>query len=178
MRTLRKACRDAFSVFSGAGQDMGILISRLREMNASHTADTLTRPLLVQKLGGVARLCQSRLDGHVKNGSLEDDLTYRVKLFEAVRRTDNALDVSDEVNVQVNEFIKRCFRGETNKLHHPPAKDPEKNTRNANDALEVFLGGIISRLEENSERSNPPKAETAIDIASEDSDIPGIEFLN
>lgn len=170
---------------------MGILISRLREMDASHTADTLTRPLLVQKLDGVARLCESRLDGHIQNGSLEDDLvsepedtldslseTYRVKLFEAVRRPDDAPDVSGEVNLEVNEFIKRCFRGQTKRLHHPPAKDPEKSTRNANDALEVFLGEIIGRLEEKSEGSNPPKAETAINIASENSDIPGIEFLN
>src|SRR5689334_20623422 len=43
MAALRKATREALSLFAGAGQDMAILISQLRDMDVTHTADMLTR---------------------------------------------------------------------------------------------------------------------------------------
>jgi len=182
MASLRKASRDSFSVFSGAGQDMGVLLSRLREMDVNHTADTLMQPVLAHKLDAVTRLCQKRLDNCTENGALEDGSitdsedsldnlseTYRVRLCEAVRRSDDASDVPGKANLQVDDFIMQCLRGETKKVHRPQVKPPGKGVGNANAALEVFLDGIINTLQEKGGRDDLIWAENAVDLVSEDS---------
>lgn len=170
---------------------MAVLISRLREMDVTYTADTLTRPVLAQKLDAVARLCQTRLDNYARDGPLGDDSvsesedsldnlseTYRVKLFEAVQRPDDTSDVSGKANLKVDEFIKRCLQGETRKVHHPQVKNPERGAQNANDALEVFLDGFINTLQEKSGKCDLVRAKTVVDVGSEDSDVAGMDLLN
>jgi hypothetical protein len=190
MATLHKASRETFSLFAGASQDMAILINELRDMDAAHTAEKLTRPVLTQKLDAVAQLCQSRLDNYTQTGPLEDapesdaddtldglSATYRTKLLEAVRRVNDASETSGVMNSEIDEFVRRCLHGETKNVRHARAKKPEEPTRNADDALEVFLDGIMSNLQEKEDGGGIVRIESGLGVASEDSDMVDIDIL-
>jgi hypothetical protein len=187
-----KTSRAAFSVFSCAGQDVAVLINGLRDMDVTHTADALTRPVLAEKLDIVAKLCQTRLSNYARNELLEEDdasgsednldghaNAYRLKLAGAVRRPDNQTPGdSSEVDSQVEEFIQRCLGGETRKPRHTETKKPEKRSaRNADEALEDFLDDILNRLQEdNGEGSlGSAVARNVVDV-SECSAMAGMDF--
>lgn len=192
---IRKTSRAAFSVFSGAGQDVAILINGLRDMDVARTADALTRPALAEKLGAVARLCQMKLSSYVRKGQVEDDEgselednldgladTYRLKLIGAVRRSDDrTLGDSSEVDSQVEEFIQRCLDGESRKTRYTETRKPEKRSaRNADEALEVFLDGILNKLQENKDGANfdGAVALNAINVVSEGSVMADMDLLD
>ncbi len=190
MATLRKASRETFSLFSGAGQDMAVLISKLRDMDAAHTAEKLTRPVLAQKLDAVARLCQTRLDSYTRNEPLEDGTesdpddtldglsnAYRAKLLEAIRRPSEAAETSGAMNSEVDEFVQQCLQGEAKTVRRIKVKKPEESTRNADDALEVFLDGIMSTLQEKNDGSVIARPGDSVDVASEDSDMVAMNVL-
>ena len=194
LTAIRKTSRAAFSVFSGAGQDVAVLINGLRDIDVTHAADALTRPALAEKLDIVARLCQTRLSNYVRNGSVEEDDTnepegnldgladaYRLKLAGAVRRPDDQTPGdSNEVDLQVDEFIQRCLSGETRKLRHTETRKPEKRSaRNADEALEVFLDGILNKLQQNDSGSRLDRAVARNDVAvSEASAMADMDFLD
>jgi hypothetical protein len=140
---------------------MAVLINTLRDMDVTHTADVLTKPVLAQKLDAVARLCQTRLSNYARDESFGDDRasglegldvlveTYRLKLLDAIGRPDEqAAGSSDGVDLRVDDFIKRCLRGETRKVHCAEARQPGKHARNADEALEVLLDGLLGTLKE------------------------------
>jgi hypothetical protein len=191
---IRKTSRAAFSVFSGAGQDVAVLINGLRDMDVTHTSDALTRPALAEKLDIVARLCQRRLSNYVRNGSVEEDDasepednldgladSYRLKLAGAVRRPDDqAPGDSSEVDSQVDEFIQRCLGGETRKARHTETRKSEKKSaRNADEALEDFLDGILNRLQESKDGGSLDRAvaRNVVDV-SEASAMAEMDFLD
>ena len=191
MAALRKASREAFSLFASAGQDMAILIDKLRDMDTTHTADKLTRPTLAQKLDAVAGLCQTRLNNYKLDGQLGDgpetdsddpidDLseTYRVKLFDAVRRPGDAAEVAETMDSEVDEFVKRCLQGDAKNVRHTKVKKPEEPTRDADGALEVFLDGIMNTLQEKNHGRSLVKAGNVVDIVSEDSDMTGMDVVD
>lgn len=189
---IRKTSRDAFSVFSSAGQDVALLINGLRDMDVAHTADALTRPVLADKLDVVAGLFQTRLSNYARSGPFEDDVsesgdnldvlaeTYRLKLDDATRRPDErAPGILSEVDSQVDEFIQRCLDGETRKARHTETKKPERRSaRNADEALEVFLDGVLNKLGKDKAGSISDKgaARNVDDVVSEGSVMADIDF--
>jgi hypothetical protein len=191
---IRKTSRAAFSVFSGAGQDIAVLINGLRDMDVTHTADALTRPVLAEKLDIVAKLCQTRLSNYIRNGSAEEDDAsepednldgladaYRLKLAGAVRRPDDQTHGdSREVVSQVDEFIQRCLGGETRKARHTETRKAEKRlARDADEALEVFLDGILNRLQESKGADSLGRVVARnVDDVSEDSAMADMDVLD
>ncbi|KAK4098819.1 hypothetical protein N658DRAFT_543497 [Parathielavia hyrcaniae] len=159
---LKQASRAAFSVFSGAGHDMAVFINKLRDMDVNHTASALARPVLAQKLDTVARLSQAKLGSYVRDepsggdaASEADDgpdvltETYRLKLLDVVQRPDQQVSTAtDGVDMRVDDFIKRYLQGETRKTQHPEVSQLEKQARNADEALEVLLDGILGTMKE------------------------------
>ncbi|KAK4129036.1 hypothetical protein N657DRAFT_630017 [Parathielavia appendiculata] len=170
---LRQASRAAFSVFSGAGHDMAVFINKLRDMDVTHTAHTLTRRDLARKLHTVAQLSQTKLGSYVRDEPFGGDAaskfdgggldvlaeTYRLKLLDAVQRPDGHVSAAvDGVDMRVDDSIKRYLRGETRKVHRPEVSQLKKPARNADEALEVFLDGILGTLQENKDRVSPSSA--------------------
>ena len=192
MTALRKASREAFSLFASAGQDMAILIEKLRGyMDTAHTADKLTRPALAQKLDAVAGLCQARLDSYKQDGQLGDgpetdsnnpldDLSeiYRVKLFDAVRRPGDAAEAAEMMDSEVAVFVKRCLQGDAKHVRHTKVKMLEEPARDVDGALEVFLDGIINTLQEGNHGCGLVEAGNAVTVVSEDSDMTGMDGLD
>jgi hypothetical protein len=163
-------------------------------MDVTHTSDALTRPALAEKLDIVARLCQRRLSNYVRNGSVEEDDasepednldgladSYRLKLAGVVRRPDDqASGDSSEVDSQVDEFIQRCLGGETRKARHTETRKSEKKSaRNADEALEDFLDGILNRLQESKDGGSLDRAvaRNVVDV-SEASAMAEMDFLD
>jgi hypothetical protein len=189
LAALRTTSRAAASVFSGAGQEMADLINNLQEMDAVHAADALTRPILALKLESVAQLCQARLESYAdgKRGSdlatePEDNLdglaqTYRAKLFDAVGKLDNAVDHPNEVDAQVDEFITRCLSGETTEIQRVEVKKPVKPAKNADDALEVLLDGIMNTFQETAGTSAQSNLGNAAVDVDEDLEMADIDLL-
>ena len=190
MTALRKASREEFSLFESAGQDMAILLDKLQDLDTADTADKLTRPALAQKLDAVAGLCQTRLNNYKQGGQLGDgpetDLdeplddvseTYRVKLFDAVRRSGDAAEVAETMDSEVDEFVKRCLQGDAKNIRHIKVRKPEESTRDADGALEVFLDGIMNTLQERNHGRDLVEVETVVDAVSEDSDMTGMDFM-
>lgn len=184
---LRKASSAAFAIFSGARQDMATLISKLRDMDVTHTADTIRRPVLAQKLDSVVALCQARLGpvgDEVLNEPSEDlnglAETYRLKLTEAARQSDDQSPrASGKVELRVDEFMRECLDGKPRVIPSIAAKTPDRPARNADEALEVLLDGIINTFQESREGRNFDRAvENIANIVSEDSDMAGIASMN
>lgn len=165
LTALRKASGAAFSIFSGAGHDMRILSGRLRDMNITDTDTTLRRPALNQKLDVVAQLCQTKLSSNVEDGleQLEDDSgselgvakgrvdgladTYRLKLCGAIRKpNDQTFEVYDKMNSEVDSFIERCVKGESQPepVSRPEVKKTDTSDRTADEALEAILDKMIA----------------------------------
>ncbi|KAK4149003.1 hypothetical protein C8A00DRAFT_19259 [Chaetomidium leptoderma] len=194
LTALQKTSRAVIPVFSNAGQDMAILVSRLRDMDVTHTANTLTRPVLAEKLDMVARLCQTKLSNCIQNGPPGDDVgdgsddnldvlseSYQLKLFEAVRQPGNQTTEKGlgEVDSQVDAFINRRLRGGPKKVHRAEARKPDKSARSADEALEVLLDGIINTLQEdkNGDGLDRAAAEDAAEVVSDDSDMAETDFM-
>jgi hypothetical protein len=164
---------------------MAVLINKLRDLDVTRTADALTRPVLSQKLDTVARLCQTRLNNYVRDESSGDDgasvlegldvlaETYRLKLLDAVQRSDEQVaEASDGVDLRVDDFIKRCLRGENRKIQHTQVREPEKPARNADEALEVLLDGILGTLQEDrGEVVSPFPLGADLDLAAGNADM-------
>lgn len=191
MAALRKASREAFSLFASAGEEIVILVDKLRDMHTAHTADKLTRPALAQKLDAVAGLFQTRLNNYKQEGLLGDghetdsdraldDLseTYRAKLLGAVRRLDDAAEAAETMDSEVDEFVKRCLQGDTKKAWRAKVKKQEEPTRDADDALEVFLDGMMNTLQENHHGRDISEVGNVANAVSDDSDMAGIDVLN
>lgn len=192
---LRKASQAAFSVFSSAGQDIAILIGGLRDMNTTHTADTLRRPVLVEKLDEVTRLCQTRPSKYTRSGPLGDDVAtesedsldglaeiFRLRLVEAIGQSnDQILARSSNMGSQVDEFIRRCLHGDAKKAHRArtKAKKPDRPAPNADEALGVFLDDILNTLQERRDDDSIDQVavKKVIDAATEDSNMSDISFL-
>ncbi|KAH6854128.1 hypothetical protein B0I37DRAFT_401169 [Chaetomium sp. MPI-CAGE-AT-0009] len=189
---LRKASSSAFAIFSGAGRDMTTLIDKLRDMDVTHTADTIRRPVLAEKLDSVVRLCQTRLSNCTRDGPVEDHNarelddsldglaeTYRLRLMEVVRQSDGqAPEISSNVDLQVDEFMKRCLYGTTKNITPPTAKKSDKPARNADEALEVLLDGIINTMQESRNGGNVDRTTAQdIDVVLEDSDMANTDIL-
>jgi hypothetical protein len=190
---LRKASRASFSVFSSAGQDMAVLINRLRAMDVTRTADTLRRPALAQKLDVVAKLCQTKLSSYVQNEPFGNDAAsesddslddlaeaYQLKLVQAVRRSDDKVfEDSGTMKMQVDEFMKRCLHGGTKRVPRTEARKPDRAARNADEALEVFLDGIINTLQENGGAGGCGHAAPGniVSLVSEDSDMAEMDLV-
>ncbi|KAK3300742.1 uncharacterized protein B0H64DRAFT_334247 [Chaetomium fimeti] len=192
LTALRKASSSSFAIFSGAGQDMAILIDKLRDMDVAHTADTIRRPVLAEKLDSVVMLCQTRLTNCDREGLIGDGVasesddsldglaeTYRLRLIETVRQSEGqSPKVPGKVDLQVEDFMKQCLYGTTKRITTPTAKKSDKPARNADEALEVLLDGIINTLQESREGGNPDRAAAQdIDIVSEDSDMGNVDIL-
>jgi hypothetical protein len=141
---------------------MAILINKLRDMDVTHTADTIKRPVLTEKLDSVVRLCQSGLSSCVQKGPIDDDVvnehgdsldvlaeTYRLKLTEAARQSaGQSPETSGKVELRVDEFMRQCLEGKPKKVPSFAAKEAHKPARNADEALEVLLDGIIDKFQE------------------------------
>lgn len=184
---LRKASSATFTIFSGAGQDMAILINKLRDMDVTHTADIIKRPVLTEKLDSVVRLCQSRLSSCIQEGPIEDDVvnepgdspnvlaeTYRLKLIEAARQSaSQSPETSGKVDLRVDEFMRQCLDGKPKRIPSLTIKEPHKPARNADEALEVLLDGIIDRFQESRDGGNLERAvsEDIGNVVSEDFDV-------
>ncbi|AEO53797.1 hypothetical protein MYCTH_2295606 [Thermothelomyces thermophilus ATCC 42464] len=185
---LRKASRSAFSICSSAKQDIVVLVNTLRGMNVTQTAETIRRPGLAQKLDALSRLCQAELSNSTQDAPTENDAsgasennlnslteTYRRRLVEAVRRPDAlASGASDVVRSQVDDFMKRCLLAdEVKEVHCTKGKQAGTSVKNADDALEAFLEGIIGTLQESKGRTvcNQPATKDLVAIDSDTSDL-------
>ena len=193
---VRKASRAAFAIFSGAGQDMAILINKLRDMDVTHTADVIKRPVLTEKLDSVIRLCQSRLSSCIQERPIEDDVengpepgdsfdilaeAYRLKLVEASRQSaGQSPGASGKVELRVDEFMRQCLGGKPKRTLSLAAKEPHKPARNADEALEVLLDGIIDKFQESRDGGNLEQAgsENIGNVVSEDSDMVDIADMD
>ncbi|KAK3904520.1 hypothetical protein C8A05DRAFT_13617 [Staphylotrichum tortipilum] len=186
---LQKASRAASSIFALAGQDLADLINSLQEMDVARTADALTRPILALKLESVAQLCQTRLEDYTigkPGGDLgtepQDSLdglaqTYQTKLFAAVGR--NTAEGPNDVDAQVDDFITGCLSEEITEIRHTEVKKPVKSVkpaRNADDALEVLLDGIMHTLQKTTGTS--AQSDLGNDVVDEeDREIADIDLL-
>lgn len=173
LAALGKASDIAVSVFSRARHDMEAFARQLRDMDVTHTAATLNRPALAQKIDTVARLCQSRLKNQILSGSLQeshpheedfpsepemthakdDDLAeiYRLKLCEAVQQPENENGEGHEhIYQEVDRFIRRCLQGdgESSRMLLPETRMKMTSEKTADEALEVFLDRIMRTLQE------------------------------
>ncbi|KAH6650375.1 hypothetical protein F5144DRAFT_481482 [Chaetomium tenue] len=187
LTALRKASNAAFAIFSGAGQDMATLISKLRDMDVTHTADTIRRPVLAEKLDSVVTLCQARLGpagddvlNESENGLDGLAETYRLKLTEAARQSDDqSPGTSGKVELRVDEFMRQCLDGKPKRIPSPAAKKPERPARNADEALEVLLDGIINTFQKSRDGGNLDRAvENIANVVSEDSDMADIASMD
>lgn len=205
LTALRKASSIALSVFSAAAQEMKSLLGSLRRLDVVKTADSLKRPALVQKLDSVARLCQTRLSKYNLNRSRCDSEVddsdgrsapepsdrsgdnlmnmYRRNLCEKLFQSDDQRHVAwRELDEEVDEFMMRCFRGESSEeclTEVRTSKKKESANRTADEALEQFLDGIIKALEDNGNEKGGQVDQDdnchAINLGSDDTDIAGME---
>ncbi|KAL2136995.1 hypothetical protein VTI74DRAFT_10471 [Chaetomium olivicolor] len=165
MAALRKTSQAAFTVFASAGQDMAVLIDRLRDMDVTRTADVLRRPVLSQKIDEVAQLCQAMLHRY-GSGAVGEDVTsepededenlgsiaeaYRLRLLQTIHLSDNrGREFDDNISTQVNEFIKQCIEGQPEKNQCTEARKAESPARNTDEALKVFLDRVLGGMHRN-----------------------------
>ncbi|KAK4144871.1 uncharacterized protein C8A04DRAFT_11114 [Dichotomopilus funicola] len=157
--TLRSAYRAAFSGFANAAQTMQVQVEKLRRVDITQSVATGKRPPLAEKLEIVTNLCKAKLGGLVEGSAFDGDDTsrndpdsladsYRNKLVDATRRAnDKAVGDLGIAIAEADEFMQQCFRGGARKAQRTEMRKPDKPTRDADEALGVFLDGIINTLQ-------------------------------
>ncbi|KAL2017746.1 hypothetical protein VTK56DRAFT_1716 [Thermocarpiscus australiensis] len=172
LAAIRKSAAATFSVFSAAGIEMRKHIGSLRELDLTYTEASLIRPLLIQKLDAVARLCRTKLSKYVQGRSLRSSDTpehdaasetemeneraesledaYRSRLYDAIRRPDDkASDAYQDADAEVDRFITQCLRGESSTvLSSTEVRKTDTSPKSADEALEQFLDRVMSALRE------------------------------
>ncbi|KAH6619442.1 hypothetical protein B0J18DRAFT_481914 [Chaetomium sp. MPI-SDFR-AT-0129] len=157
--TLRSAYRAAFSGFANAAQAMQVQVEKLRRVDITQSVATVKRPPLAEKLEIVTNLCKAKLGGRVEGSAFDRDdasrndpdnlaESYRNKLVDATRRAnDKAVGDLGIAIAEADEFMQQCFRGGARKAQRTEMRKPNKPTRDVDEALGVFLDGIIDTLQ-------------------------------
>lgn len=189
---LRKVSRSAFSIYLSAKQDLVVLINTLREMNVAQTGEATRRPGLSQKLDVVFRMWQAELNNstedaptkHDASGKSENSLgslteAYRSRLLETVRRQDELESgVTDGIRSQVDDFMTRCLLAdEAKEVHCRKRKQESKSVKDIDEALEIFLEGIIGTLGGSKVRTVYNQPAIHQELATVDIDTPDFRIL-